>query len=70
MDQWNKVGKPVLSVNRFCAINQEQADMQCLQPGYTFCDHCSTDGCNGAAENGPIAATTAILITSVWIFLS
>lgn len=60
------VGRPVLSVNRFCANNQEQADMHCLEPGYSFCESCSTDGCNEAAKNGPVALIImAIAVVSI-----
>lgn len=40
------MGKPVVSVNRFCANSQEQADVNCLEPGYSFCGSCSTGKVN------------------------
>lgn len=41
----------IRSVNRFCAWNQEVAEEYCKDPTFTSCVACTTDECNGAAQN-------------------
>lgn len=47
---------------RKCAGSIAQAKLQCNvgQSVADFCEHCDTDGCNGAAQYGPMAAIIAI----------
>lgn len=65
----NQETSRVVSVTRSCAKSPEQADEFCKDTGFSFCDSCSTDGCNSGSQFGPIALMAAVPVAIAKLFL-
>lgn len=65
----NQVTSRVESVTRSCAKNPEQADEFCKDTGFSYCESCSSDGCNGAVQFGPIVVMTVTPVVMAKLFL-
>lgn len=59
----------VVSITRQCAKSTGYNENFCKGSAYDFCETCSSDGCNGAAQYGPIALMAAIPVAIAKLML-